>query len=395
MAELIDCSPRLEVNEGSVFERVERERERIYQLLSQELDAMGKRGEVTMSRPYEFEASVLVRLWRSEGDSQYRGYALITVRPMPGHRHDVVFEIQAESGGKTRRVHRVLDIPQSAARALLEFISDPTKKLPGSAFTRHGLVLGRNRIMRRPGQLAHRVRNAAPVLGGMLFIVRPEVGVIGFLLGAGFLFFTRGRERVISEGRPVDNPRKLQGLDYWQTVLIGIGHHADSVLEGVKAELNTGIHPDARLKMEEVAYLSRSGRRNRQQLVVTFRRAVAFVEIHGYGDDLYVDWEAYLNRGVWSETEAGMGYDMSGMHSVRYLTVTAQEEPFNEYDLSDANFLIEWLHACVTKVLRRFVKEYEIDQEIDFKILREGRESVRENISEKSAKKKRGFSRID
>jgi hypothetical protein len=48
----------------------------------------------------------------------------------------------------------------------------------------------------------------------------------------------------------------------------------------------------------------------------------------------------------------------------------------NEYDLTDLNFLTEWLHRNVTRVVRTKLAEARIDQEIDFTILRESRRNL-------------------
>ena len=62
-----------------------------------------------------------------------------------------------------------------------------------------------------------------------------------------------------------------------------------------------------------------------------------------------------------------------------------------EYDLVDLNCLLEWTHAQVTKVLKQYLDERQIDQEIDFQIIRGDRQnatSVDEDKDEKGGIRK-------
>ena len=201
------------------------------------------------------------------------------------------------------------------------------------------------------------------------------------------------KERVVSAGRPPQNPRELVRMDSWQSVVIDLGGIAEKIKSEVKHELVDGKHEDAAIEEEEVAYLGPTGKSERKQIAISFRRAIAFIEVHGYGNDLYVDWEAYLNLGVWDESSAGYGYDSGCKARVAYKEMTRSLQALNEYDLSDANFLIEWVHACLTRVVRRLIKENKIDQEFDFRIQRSDRRAVLKEGESKAKTSRRSFSR--
>jgi hypothetical protein len=57
-------------------------------------------------------------------------------------------------------------------------------------------------------------------------------------------------------------------------------------------------------------------------------------------------------------------------------TIRAGWQNPTEYDVTDANCLIEWIHGAVTKVVKRAMEEAKIDQEIDFKIQRGERQGL-------------------
>ena len=48
----------------------------------------------------------------------------------------------------------------------------------------------------------------------------------------------------------------------------------------------------------------------------------------------------------------------------------------NEFDLIDLNALSDIVHRRIIKVLRDILREHEIDQQFDFKILRADRDKV-------------------
>lgn len=346
-----DFSPRLERSEDAMFERVERERDAVYDVLAAALGEMNVRAELTRSSPYAAETWVQIRAWRKRenGLGTARGELSIEIEGRAGMQQPVL-RLRAQAGSRARTVTRIRTLTPLGARAAIEFMLGMQPRLRRSHFDRYGLLFGRNR------------RRVVP---GSRFL-----NYLGFLA----LLLARGRLVTLSEGRPLEDPRELIRMDSWQTVVIGIGDEAESVRQQVTEELLDGIHPDARVGQEDIAYLSADGSVRRRQIAVRFRRALAFVEIHGYGDDLYTDWEAYLNIGRWQEVATGHGYADGAI--VRAMSTVRSLEPLNEYDLSDANFLIEWVHACLTKVLRRVVKEQRIDQEIDFMILRADRRSV-------------------
>jgi hypothetical protein len=130
------------------------------------------------------------------------------------------------------------------------------------------------------------------------------------------------------------------------------------------------------LSDERIWYRGVDGKVEREQLVVTFRRAIAFIHIYPDGNDLYVGWDAHVNGGTWVERKVGVGRDPNTGATCQLNTIGAGWQAPNEYDVIDGNALIERVHAAVTQVVRRVMAERNIDQEIDFKILREKREGI-------------------
>ena len=80
-------------------------------------------------------------------------------------------------------------------------------------------------------------------------------------------------------------------------------------------------------------------------------------------------WDAHVNCGTWLERSVDLGLDPHTRELCQVNTIQAGWHTPNEYDVADTNCLIEWVHAAVTRVVKRMLAEHRIDQEIDFQIL--------------------------
>jgi hypothetical protein len=57
-------------------------------------------------------------------------------------------------------------------------------------------------------------------------------------------------------------------------------------------------------------------------------------------------------------------------------TVESGWQQITEYDVTDVNCLIEWTHTKLVQLVKRLMEERNIDQEIDFTILRGERQDL-------------------
>ena len=109
-------------------------------------------------------------------------------------------------------------------------------------------------------------------------------------------------------------------------------------------------------------------------------------------------WDAHINCGVWREKELRSGIEATTGKPCDVRTIESAWHPPSEYDVTDTNSLIEWVHAAVVRVVKRMMDEHQIDQEIDFDILRGDRQDMvgRSDPTEKKASpQKRLFRRAD
>ena len=182
------------------------------------------------------------------------------------------------------------------------------------------------------------------------------------------------RRRLIwSSGRPPAEPRILLRMDSWQALLIGLGTERDASHDAVVTELRSNADASWSIVDERIWYWGVDGKEERQQTVVSFRSALAFLHFNAYGSDLYVAWDAHINRGTWTEKSVGSGTSVETGALCEVHTIAPAHRLVSEYDVSDANCVLERVHAVITRVLRRKLAEHRLDQEIDFTIVRERR----------------------
>ena len=206
----------------------------------------------------------------------------------------------------------------------------------------------------------------ATVLGVLLLIA----GMIGL-----FVWY-RAPRLVRSAGKPLAEPRILSYLDAWQTVIFDAGADAARIRNRAMALLTGGEQHRFTCGIERIWHWGLDGKIEREQIVLRHGRGLVFCQIYGYGSDLYVGWDAHLNVGTWNEKRVAAGIDRDTGARVELRSVEPTTQATGEYDLVDLNCLLEWTHAQLTKVLKQYVKEREIDQEIDFSIIRGDRKNA-------------------
>jgi hypothetical protein len=389
------------------FEVIETRRAALQTAFEAELARRGIAGLVIQSAPYASSCWVKVECWMpAEGSKETARRASVTITLLPREFRRFPFEmtVEAQRDGDTRRISHIIELRPADIEQLVSFLTGPTPRLRKGQFRRcrpekasvlEWLTLPGNRVTGLKDRWIARWRvlwlggllaaTAAVVLGvanqnGPLLIVGVVIALISIAVRVRhpIVYHRRGQ-------RPPQEPRQLFRFDSWQTVVTGLGNAAQSLREAVLTGLRDGRHTDVAVESERVWHWGLDDKVEREQIVVRFRRALVFVQIHAYGDDLYVDWEGFLNFGVWKEKVLGVGFDTAEGHLVVVHGVEQGWQPFGEYDLSDMNFALEWVHAVIRRELKRLMAERKIDEEIDFRIIREERSQLKDAKPEGAA----------
>ncbi len=375
--------PLIERNQTNGISQAEEERDRIYDLFVQVASSQQVEILILKSPPFNSPPWVQVECWtRHPTDSALtlRSTAELTFRPREFHRYPIEIDIKVSKDRRWRKWQSVVEFDVSHAETVLLYMlydySSYTFPFRRCRLSRLQLWLPDN----KPARLGLDPRAlAVPALFvvGILTLGFPIIGVP--LLGAGsilaFLNYRRPRH-VLSAGKPSQEPRSLIRLDSWQALVRNLGAQRDVVKRALTEELTQLSEGSFVMAEEKIWYWGVDGKEEREQLVVRFRRGIAFVHIYKYGNDLFVGWDAHVNCGTWTETVSAQGYDKLTQALCAVHTIAADWHVPNEYDITDTNCLLERVHAAVTKVLKIKIAEHKIDQEIDFKILREARQQI-------------------
>lgn len=302
------------------------------------------------------------------------------------HRFEHVFNITVQVGAKVAKITGVIAFDDTTIDSIYRHILIPGKKLRLT-----------NRLRELPWQLwrpqnkVQRLKRDWLTIGltalAFLLILIP---VLGIFLAAGvfiwlFLRARRRRTHVLTSGKPLTDPRSLRWMDSWQASIFGLGGSAVDVQKGIVKRLKSGGPKGAAMKVEKIGYWGTDSWVERRQIVVNHRRAIGFLHVEPYGEVLYVAWECHLNSASWVEEKLAQGIDGNSGLDVVANRVIAGWHRLNEYDISDSNFLAEWIHEAVKREIKLRMAELKIDQEIDFTVQRESRTGAIPESSETKA----------
>jgi len=310
-------------------------------------------------------------------DLSLAAYVTVEIERFDFHRFEHTYRLAVQVGSRKTRIDGLIALDNDTIERIHEHIRDPGKKLKL-----------RNRVRRLPWELwrpANKIKRLRPdwMNIGMpaLAIALLAIPFVGPVLTVGVFVWLHLRSRkqqtyVLTSGKPIKDPRTLQWMDSWQASITGLGSLATKVRDGLLSRLRDNAPEDALIEVEKIGYWGTDRWVERDQLVITNRRAIGFVHIVSYGDTLYVAWECHLNSASWVEKKLATGVDrVSGLNVVAN-GVVAGWHRLNEYDLSDSNFLAEWMHEAVKREVKLRMAEHKIDQEIDFTVQRESRKEA-------------------
>lgn len=314
-----------------------------------------------------------------------------------------------------KTVSGIYRFERADAEALVQFLVGETRlQAPQFFRCRHGgwrLWLPKNHVKGLQKDWGRWVVNAGVVFGLFLIFIAPglmpveydsygsRVGssaltwiapVFGVALVGGVIWWNKRRiSYALLPGKPEQEPRYLVRLDSWQTMIFGGGERMEQIQQEIQHEIREAHREGIICEKEHIWHWGLDGKEEREQIVVRFRRSIAFIHVYCYGDDLYIGWDAHLNRGTWVEEEVSRGIEPRTGVLCRACTIVSGIQPLTEYDVTDANSLIEWVHGAATKVARRLMAELKSDQEIDFTIQREERRGIAAHASTGAPKRGR------
>lgn len=374
-------------NNTNSFTRAEALRDALYEAFNAKIVAGG--APAVGYKSYPQSGQVWLRFdFRLPTQSEFlslRSSLTIEVERFDYHQFELVLAIEIIHGARRMRVDGVLPGRLGDAEiANLIRVTHSGERLPqtlrgvrGSAYE---LWLPRNAVkaIRPDWQQQALVGFCAVALVLTLNEFAHGAGALFLAIGVALLvvYMRRRKTFILSTGKPVFDPRAGIRLDYWQANVEHLGTRREDVRTELLKRLSSSSEREIFVAPEQIWYAGVDGKVEREQIVIRFRRAIGFVQIESYGEDLFVGWDTYVNSGTWIEETLSRGIDrVTGAYVAANRVVPGTQRP-TEYDINDVNFLTEWLHAAVVRSVRLKMEELKIDQEIDFTIQRESRNAA-------------------
>jgi hypothetical protein len=374
---LQDVLPILKRTADSIWAQVEAKRDELFAVLRSVSTQEGYDALVIKSGPFVQPAWVKIECWipREDGKASGRAWAVISIHAKEFHRHTMEYGVDVENRGWSKSYDRLVGFQEDHVARLARFVLGR-----GSA-----PMLAPLRVRSRQWQfwrplnkldvLATDWMQFAPmilfVLGVILLVPLAPLGLLLLIGGfAAVVALKRRRAHVLSSGKPRAEPRSLHRVDSWQVVVSGLGGQAGTLRSRLLGLIVTAPMEGFESHVEKIWEWGLDGIVERDQVVMTLRRGWVFLQIYDYKDELYVGWDAHLNGGQWVEKTVATGIDKQTHGLIRINTVQRGSQPLTDYDVVDLNCLTEWTHARIVQLVQRLMAERNIDQEIDFKIIR-------------------------
>lgn len=344
---------------------------------------------------YDAASQPWLQIDRLASDSRGAFIASLRVefKPQPFGMFPVLVNLAVDDRGRRRRVGSIVEFGEAQIDSLVQCLQGhgPRWIWKGQQLREWPWQLWRSRqraaVLESPFMAGVRANVKLLLLGLAALLVytiwsQAPVVMTLVLLAAVVAYFhwyvPPPRYRVTSTCPPRP-PRSLLPLDSWQALVRDLGAQRDEVvdrLETILKERMAGTDEPVNIRREVIWYEGATGKVERQQLTVSLRRAIVFVRIYRYSDDLFVGWDAHVNQMAWKDKPVQTGHRSSDGIKVQLVSVETQFYAVNEYDITDANFLLEATHVHLTALLKQVLREREIDQELDFTIVRESRQSL-------------------
>lgn len=382
--QVLDAQPILERRADNVWMRAQQARDELYAILQKVCLREGVNALTLKSGPFVYPMWVKFECWVPKQGRLVTERASVEIRvePKPFHQYEWEYNLNINDRGKKKSWAGLWRFNINDATQLIQYLlrraTEPNFRALQLRQTPIEFWKPPNKIKTLQFDWIKLLPVGLGLFGFMLLYWEFPILFILFLVAAAVaaVFLNQRQALVRSAGKPEGEPRTLLFVDSWQVVISGLGADAGSLRERFLNVLQTPLTEHFRYRSERIWYWGLDGKEEREQLVLSLGRGILFCRIHQYDQELYVGWDAHLNRGQWLEHTLARGIDKETGGLALINTVVPATQAVNEYDLSDLNCLLEWTHAKLTKLVKELMEERKIDQEVDFKILRGQRQKL-------------------
>jgi hypothetical protein len=405
----IRAYPVLPVAADSLWDNAALERDRIAQRLEDAFLQRGIEAWVVRSKPGEYPPAVSVDSWvQRDEDSRSalldRGSIAISIQVDPYRVHALTYRVVL------RRHARSLDatdwqLSDDEIRECVNGLLDGGRKptffrprlhwffrlvglfLPFGPFVRRNRLIDAVRVGRWTMPRALLAVGAGAALtavaaapsddfgldeAGTNQLVAIAVGVLAFL-AAAFIVWRRPVLDSVPK-QPPRTPRRELRIDAWHVSVPGAGEGFEAFRQRLLRALGPA-DPSIHVSNEIHERVGPRGLEARERVVLSKGQATLHVHIYPYAGDAFVGWESHINYLRWGEGDVVASNVRNGC-KIKYRTLDVAVHVPNDFDLIDVDVLAETTHRNLVREVKLFLKERELEADLDFSIIRGDRNAA-------------------
>jgi hypothetical protein len=405
---LIDARPRLPAANNSLWDNATRERDRIAEILDQTIRSMGLLVWVRKSKPGEYPLYVFVDNWRpvnetAEFHTTERSSLKIAIQVEPYKEKPLVYTVELRRQRKNlQSSYWEIDQQelQEMARYLVKgglkprFFKSRVLRFFEAIFPPLKFAFPKNCLIKVARPTRFTISNIlifGGLIGAAIFLTMGVQATNEFngnapvhflltsafvvLLGIGIYLAYRRPILYAVPTQSVRTPRHEFLVDSWHVSVPEGG----SDFTAFESRLATAIASIAsvdssiELQKEKHQHLSPRGFEERDRYVLTKNQTNVHVHIYSFGRDAFVGWDGYLNFAKWSES-IPISQNVKNGAKIAYRSLVTGVHIPSEFDLIEFNCLTELIHRALVREIKLFLKEKQIETDLDFQIIRGDRE---------------------
>ena len=197
-------------------------------------------------------------------------------------------------------------------------------------------------------------------------------GLFALIVGGGATtaFVVASRRPVVQAipKQSLRSPRREYRIDTWHVSVPGAGLEFDAFKQRIHAaatandasiEANVEVHQNATPR----------GFEERERLVLSKGQTTLHIHVYQFAQDAFVGWDSHLNWRRWAEG-GNVSRTVREKRCVEYKALEVGVHIPTDFDLIEADVLAETTHRRIVDEIKVFLKEREIEADLDFKIIR-------------------------
>lgn len=411
---MMDARPALPISDKSLWDQAERTCDDISSIINEEFKAQNITAWVRRSQPGEYPVYVVVDSWIQREESPLavtfdKSFLKVTISVDPYREYPLLYKVELNRYGRSLSNERWV-LSHSEVRELARYQIQGGEK---PSFMRpevsaiEGIIgafipfIGKppeNKLIldARPN---YRTLPVALTASGLIaafglwiafsdqYEDNTALSVLCLLVAAGFVFVAAyiSHRRPVAEAipkQPIRTPRREFRIDSWHVSVPCAGTQFESFRDRLYTAVSTK-DPDILINRELHQNQTPRGFEERERLVLCKGQATLHIHIYPFLNDAFVGWESYLNWNRW-EQSAVVSSTVRNGRTVQYRSLSVGVHVPTDFDLIEADVLSETTHRLIVEEIKAFLREKEIEADLDFKIIRGDRSNaLKEGKSDK------------